>query len=312
MKRSGRRMCALFCLSLAGSPGLFAWNATGHKAITFLAYSLLTPKARGRVDAILKAHPDYRTILAARSTASADAVDLAHNAFAVASTWPDIIKSDPRFSDTPVAGAPALPGFPDMLRHQNWHYINTPVPAEFEKQPIDPVNVTAELKRLLRTLKKDGVVSPEEAFALPWIMHLVTDIHQPLHTVSRFYRSTNGAVEQDKGGNACYIAEERNLHSLWDSILGVNSVENPVARQAASLQDHYPQPRKVNLKPETWIREGVAVAQTVVYDLNSDCRDKEHPAPLPQGYREKARAVAKQRAALAAYRLAALLNDKFD
>src|SRR4051794_36618902 len=237
-----RRVSGLLgVLLLAGNQGVFAWNATGHKSISFLTYSLLTPRSKARVNAILRLHPDYATILGAGS--ATDPVDIAHNAFAVAATWPDIIKSDPRFSDSGVEALKVLPGFPDMLRHQNWHYVNTPFPNEFADEAIDPVNAPTELKRLLKLLQKNDDATAEEAFALPWIIHLVTDMHQPLHTVSRFYRTSSGAVEQDKGGNGCYVEQARNLHSLWDGILGTEFDEKSVARLAASLRDHYSGPK---------------------------------------------------------------------
>lgn len=311
MTRNVHRISGLLCvLLLAGNEGAFGWNATGHKSISFLSYSLLTPRTKQRVDAILRLHPDYRTILAAGT--AADPVDIAHNAFAVASIWPDVVKGDPRFSDSASGAVTVLPGFPDMLRHQSWHYVNTPFPGEFAHEAIDPVNAPAELKRLLKLLQKDGAATPEQAFALPWIIHLETDLHQPLHTVSRFYRNSTGAVEQDKGGNACYIDQQRNLHALWDSILGTESDEKSVARLAASLQDHYSGSKKPDLKVDNWVREGVEIARSMVYGFAGNCQDREHPTVLPPDYKRKARAVAVERASIAAYRLAALLNDKLD
>lgn len=311
MTTNVRRVSGFFCvLLLAGNQGLFAWNATGHKSISFLSYSLLTTHARQRVDAILRLHPDYRTILAAGTVT--DPVDIAHNAFAVASTWPDIIKGDPRFHDSAAEALAVLPGFPDMLRHQNWHYVNMPFPDEFGHEAIDPVNAPAEFKRLVKLLQKNGSPTTEEAFALPWIIHLETDMHQPLHTVSRFYRNSSGTVEQDKGGNTCFIDQERNLHALWDSILGTEFDEKSVARLAASLKDHYSGPKKPDLKVDNWIQEGIEVARAIVYEFPGNCQNREHPTVLPHGYKQKARAVAVQRASIAAYRLAALLNEKLD
>ncbi|MDZ4798151.1 MAG: S1/P1 nuclease [Bryobacteraceae bacterium] len=302
---------AVVALLLVYSPSLLAWNATGHRAITFLAYNYLTPKARVRVEAILKAHPDYRDMFS--KGLALDSTDIARNAFTAASVWPDVIKGDARFADTSkTKSGPALPGFPDMLRHQNWHYINSPVPAEFRNEPIEPANALSEIRRLLKVLRKDGPVTPEEIYALPWLLHLISDVHQPLHTVSRFYRNAGGATEQDKGGNGCYLAEDRNLHSLWDNILGTNAEEGTVARLAASLQDHLAMPKKVDVKPENWIREGIDLSQNVVYSFQGNCRDREKPLRLPADYKAKARAAALQHGAMGAYRLAAILNEKFD
>jgi hypothetical protein len=306
------RISAVFCLLAAFAPLLSAWNAAGHRAITFLTYSQLTPKARARVDAIIRAHPDYAELYA--KGVATDPVDVARNAFTAASVWSDVIKGDARFSDTlPAApGTRVLSGFPDMLRHSNWHYINTPFQKEFDREPIDPVNALTEIKRLLKVLRKDGPVTPEEAFALPWIIHIISDVHQPLHTVSKFSRTADGRAEQDKGGNACFLAQDRNLHSLWDGILGTNMEDGAVARLAASLQDHQGEPKKLDLKPETWLREGAELSLSFVYAFPGNCGSKDNPLTLPAGYREKAHQIALQRGAMAAYRLAAVLNERLD
>ncbi|MBC7925367.1 MAG: S1/P1 nuclease [Bryobacteraceae bacterium] len=306
---------AVALLSLFAAHPLLAWNAAGHRAITFLAYNYLTPQTRQRVDAILRAHPDYASVLTrnpigdASSDAPLDPVDLARNAFTMASVWPDIIKGDPRFTDAPIAGQSVQPGFPDMLRHQNWHYINTPFPEEFRSEPIVPANALNEIKRLLKTLRKDGPVTPEEVYALPWILHIISDVHQPLHTIARFRRMPDGSAQQDLGGNACFVTEDRNLHSLWDSVLGVNANDYAVARLSASISDRLPAPRKVDTRPSTWIREGVELAGSVVYEFTGDCTNRDQPLAVTPAYRKRARSVAMERAALGAYRIAAILND---
>jgi hypothetical protein len=303
------RPAAVLCLIALTPISLPAWNGTGHRAISFLAYSHLSPRAKQRVTTILKAHPDYADIFS-RGTET-DPVDIARNAFVTASTWPDMIRNDPRFFDKVPDGAKPLPGFPDMGRHKSWHYINTPWPSAFRSEPIDPLNALAEFRTLLSNLRKDGPVTPEDAYALPWIVHLIEDLHQPLHAVARF-RKINGKTGQDLGGNLCYLAGDRNLHALWDSILGINTEDGPVARLAASLGDHQPRQKKPDLKPDTWIREGMELAGSVTYNFTESCDDREHPARLPASYRSDARRAAMQQAAMAAYRLAALLNEKFD
>lgn len=303
-----KRAAVVLCAMMACPPHVPAWNATGHRAISFLAYSGLYPRARERASAILKIHPDFAAILS--KGVSADPVDVARNSFVTASTWPDLIRNDPRFFDKPPSSATPLPGFPDMGRHQSWHFINTPIPAEFKSQPIDPENALNQIKALSKLLRRDGPPAPEEAFALPWILHLITDVHQPLHGTTRF-RKVNGTAEQDKGGNNCFVTGEGNLHSLWDGLLGSNQDEGSVARLAASLQDHQPAPKKVDTKPEVWIAESVQAATATAYNFPGSCDEKDHPLTLPADYRTNARQAAISRAALGAYRLAAVLNEKF-
>src|SRR5580658_3508546 len=102
-----------------------AWNATGHRAVAAIAYARLSPIARARVDELLRHHPDYKTLLT--QDAPADPAGRSRAAFLVAATWPDIIKGDPRFYDNlsqDARSTPLLPGFPDMGRHTNWHYVD--------------------------------------------------------------------------------------------------------------------------------------------------------------------------------------------
>src|SRR5271154_3845844 len=93
-----------------------AWNATGHRIIAAIAYDRLTPETRARVDALIKAHPDYVTLLT--SGAPEEPVARARAAFLTAAVWPDTIKGDPRFYDETHKDAKPtalLPGFPDMM-----------------------------------------------------------------------------------------------------------------------------------------------------------------------------------------------------
>jgi hypothetical protein len=119
-------------------------------------------------------------------------------------------------------------------------------------------------------------------------------------------------TSHDGGGNSCSVTEDRNLHSLWDNILGTSTEDGTVARLSASLQDHQPEPKKLDLRPETWLREGAELARNFVYAFPGNCSERERPLALPADYKRKARQIALKRGALAAWRLAAILNEQFD
>ena len=135
----------------------FAWNATGHRIIAAIAYDRLTPEVRARVDQLLRKHPDYSHL--ARN-ASEDPAKRARAVFVAAAVWPDDIKGDPRFWDDTYADAQPtqlLPGFPDMKRHTNWHYYDTPYApdgAHTTRQP--PPSALTELPRLLKELGQES------------------------------------------------------------------------------------------------------------------------------------------------------------
>lgn len=284
----------------------FAWDATGHRLVAAIAYDRLTPQTRARVDELLSHHPDYERL--ARG-APDDPVARARAVFIAAATWPDTIKGDPRFwDDTRPNGRPTdpLPGFPDMKRHTNWHYYDTPYTPDGAHAPKQPApNALSELPRLIREVSK----APAQlaAYDLVWIEHIEGDLHQPLHCVSRFLLAEPGG---DAGGNAVIVGPRRNLHSLWDQSAGTEVTDAYISKYAAEAVAAHPAPGKIEKNPKKWIREGFVLAKTEVYTFGNETGSREHPLHLPAGYTENARRVAQTQIATGGYRLAAVLNDK--
>jgi hypothetical protein len=286
-----------------------AWNATGHYIIAAIAYDRLTPKTRARVDELIKRHPDYATILT--RNAPADPAARARAAFILASVWPDTIKGDNRFYDDTRADAkptPSVAGFPDMAKHTNWHYYDieyAPDGAHAEKQK--PPNALTELKRLIKELGDPHQDPARLAYDLPWFEHIAGDVGQPLHCVSRYLKSQ---PEGDAGGNRVFVAPRGNLHSLWDGAAGNDTSDAYVTRYAAEVTAEYRAPAHIEKNPKKWIEEGFKVDKTDVYTFGLETGTREHPIPLPDGYVENSRRIARARVAIAGYRLAAILNDK--
>ena len=204
MARCARTLFALFMLLFA--PHAKAWNAAGHRLVAAIAWQQLSPASQKFVADALAAHPDHdRWVDKARTSDPADI-------FAEASTWPDDIRNDPRFHDEGRDDAtPPLPGFADSARHKNWHYVDLDLRGRTKKGEVD--RQIERLGRLLRsTPKKDDI-----SYALPWLLHLVADIHQPLHV---------GHADDD-GGNTVEIENPFNkrlpfssLHTYWDDLPG--------------------------------------------------------------------------------------------
>lgn len=284
----------------------FAWNATGHRIIAYIAYERLTPQVRARVDQLLREHPDYALL---SRGAPDDPALRARDVFLAASVWPDTIKGDPRFwDDTRKDAQPTalLPGFPDMKRHTNWHYYDTPYApdhAHIEKQP--PPSALTELPRLIREIAR----APEAtaSYDLPWIEHIEGDVHQPLHCIGRFLQSDD---KSDAGGNGVFIAPRGNLHFLWDDAAGNDSSDAYVIKYAADAVAAYPAPRHIEQNPKKWIAEGARLAETSVYTFGLQNGTREHPIQLPDSYLENAHRVARVQIAVAGYRLAAVLNNR--
>lgn len=300
------RPLALLSIFLISTPAN-AWDATGHSIIAAIAYDRLTPRTRARVDDLLRHHPDYETILT--RGAPADPAARARFAFLAAAVWPDIIKGDPRFwDDTRTDATPTalLPGFPDMKRHTNWHYYDTPYApdgAAAEKQP--PPSALSELPRLIRELGR--APQQEVIYDLPWFEHVEGDVHQPLHAIGRFLQSKKGS---DQGGNRVYVLHGATLHSLWDSACGRDLSSTYITKFAAQAVAEFPAPQRIEKNPKKWIEESARIAIAQVYTFGNETGSREHPLHLPESYVENAKKVARARAAMAGYRLAAVLNER--
>jgi hypothetical protein len=298
-------------LLLAGRA--WGWNATGHRIASAIAYDLLTGRVRERVDALLATHPDYAALLT--HDAPADPRLRARAAFLAASVWPDTIRSDSRFYDDTRENArptPLLPGFPSMARHTNWHYIDLPISVEgAPTQPPKPPNALTELRRIMKETKSQqtGLIA---AYDLPWLIHIEEDVHQPLHSVSRFVKSQ---LNGDAGGNNVYVTPGRNLHAIWDNAAGVDTSDIYVNRFAAEITAEFVErmgrrPR-VSKDPRKWINDGRELAMREVYSFGPNTGTREHPVALTQDYQSKVRRIARFQLALAGFRLAAVLNERF-
>lgn len=308
-------MRSLYLLVLLPAIPAFAWNGTGHRICAAITYDHLTPAARARVDDLLRHHPDYATLLTRDSPPDPQA--RARAAFLTAASWPDTIRGDKRFYDDTKPDempTPTLPGFPDMKRHTNWHYIDMPyspegVPAQVEPPPT----ALSELERLL---------SKEiEPYDLPWLLHMEEDVHQPLHDVSRFLKSQPMG---DQGGNLVFVTAEgvrpggrlyRTLHAVWDNLAGFDLSDAYVTRMAGEISAEYmaafgPNP-KTPKDPKKWVAEGFKLARSAVYTFGLGTGTEEMPLKLPAKYEENARRVARRQIVEAGLRMAAVLNDKF-
>ena len=305
-----RRFTSLITALLLGLPAS-AWNYSGHCIVAEIAYERLTPQARTRVDKMIRDHPDYNRIFTQGATdaTKADPAALARYAFVHAAPWPDlIIYTDDRFYDELVPNAqptPLLPGFPDMMRHRAWHYFDTPYSGDgtpvIEQQPP---HLMTELPRLLAEI--GTVDSVQAAYDLPWLEHLAGDVHQPLHLTGRFLRSQ---PKGDAGGNFVIVEPGRTLHSLWDDAAAPRDLsDDDVIRYAHEITGDYPAGPPETLDATHWAAESFELDKSAVYTFGLITGSKEQPLKLPAGYEERAKRIARQRVAVAGYRLAAVLN----
>jgi hypothetical protein len=291
----------------------WAWWDAGHMQIAYVAYKHLDASVKGKVDALLKLNPDYSKWAAgARDEKTAKLYAFVH-----AATWADDIKrKEYGYTRDSVNSATAGQniGYSDHSQHAYWHFkdINfspdgTPLP------PPKPVDLITQLKLMIMALPASfGASDDVRSYDLVWILHLVGDAHQPLHAVARF---TTPIPNGDAGGNAESVipatGETIALHAYWDRIFGGYSspygavfdadaddgIANiAVNKAAAQISD-----------PEAWIKESAEFAKQFAYA--PPVSPGTNAVLLTREYESNARNIAHSQAALAAARLAILIND---
>lgn len=301
------------------------WDATGHRAMAAMAYDRLRPATRTRVDALLRAHPDFARLA---DGVNAETPDGMREVFMRASVWADRIRSDARFyrdSDPRAVPTPLLPGFPSMARRDEWHYLTRSFSTDGTPTiPLAVPNAASVMPQLADDMANARVPASVRAYNLVWIIHIVGDLHQPLHGTSR---STHEHPEGDAGGNRVFVRlwpdrpDSANLHGVWDGWVGRaerNARIDDIARglaaglpvAAADSGDALAIPRGAALANTVlgWADESATIARYVAYDLPPRAADA--PPALTDAYLAQGERIARQRLALAAYRLAALIEAR--
>jgi hypothetical protein len=296
-----------------GTPAL-AWNRPGHMVSGAIACQELrrtNPQALGRVVALLKRHPDYERLWRARvKDAQAQGIDEAEALLMQAARWPDDARAR-------------------LRGREGWHYINLPYAPNGGPAPEPPaVNILSAYQTNLGLVRGSGLPPGRQgriarAEALCWVLHLVGDVHQPLHTVSLFLAPQFGGRTGDRGGTRFYIRARADratisLHTLWDDMVLGSERPRSVSQKATLLRSTYGRGALPELADETdfrnWAqREGLSLAHATAYQQGTlqSGPNKRSGVVLPPGYLEEAKPVAEKRLALAGYRLADLLARLF-
>ncbi|HEX8359252.1 MAG TPA: S1/P1 nuclease [Longimicrobium sp.] len=304
-----RRAFASFAISaalvLAARPA-HAWDDFGHRLVARIAWENMTPQARSRAVAILRAAPT-ETGLRDGFTGSLSA-QRQMQLFVFAATWPDSVRSNTQ------------PLRKEKYDHPERHYIDMFWSQPTDFGPVQPSalppedNLLRDTPRLQEWLANGG--AEQKAIALAWLMHLVGDVHQPLHASGRV---TPLDPCGDGGGNAFKLdafpdGGRRSLHSVWDGAVTAGLRREGESRDAFltralnEVTKRHPRGEFTSEMGQRdfhqWAEASVGIAKRSVY-----------VAPLVRNqaataaYRQHAHSVAEPRIALAGYRLADLLNQ---
>ena len=300
-------------LLLSLSVPTFGWNNQGHMMVAAVAYRLLDKATRDRVDVLLRLNPDFnnwQSLIPANATAD----DRRMMTFMIAATWPDRIKSNHDYhSDGPSGGnrppsdgtANNNVGYTDFALHKYWHFVDRPFSQDGSALPEIP-EPNAET-RIIDFRKVLASESPDElkSYDLSWLLHLVGDVHQPLHCITRI---TKTKPSGDDGGNGVKLkGNPNNLHSFWDDSLG-NSNSPKAVQQIADALKPAPVNAASDLEVKDWIDESFG-AKSKVY-ANPPIGKGTGPFTTTLEYKKNTGSLAKKRIALAGARLARILNQE--
>jgi len=296
---------AVVVLFGAGIGAASAWNDTGHQVIALIAWGTMSEQARTAVVGLMRQAPDAAGLTPLFAQDNRPLSVRQREFFRRASTWPDIVRSE-------------QPAARHAFHRPTWHHRSffwrqeDAGPVDLPNMPVNEQNVVERLGHLATFLADRSQPSRERAVGAAWVLHLVGDVHQPLHCSTRV---TDREPDGDRGGNE-FELRQQTLHAYWDSMLDKavqrRSDEGTGAyldRAAGLVVARHPrillEDRLKLGKFEDWARESLAAAKEA------------YPATLRRGqepsgsYRQQAIRVGMERAALAAYRLAATLEELF-
>ena len=226
------------------------------------------------------------------------------NAFIEASTWPDEIRKDKRFYSAGIdAPTPTLPGFPDMERRRNWHGVSYPLaPDGADRGPAShtpPLSgrIDKALPEVAQALGARDTPRIEQVYALPWLIHLVGDAHQPLHTSVRL----DAEGRWDKLGNRLEVRNPFNtrkpvstLHAFWDDLPGPPWLRGDTLDQVShALMEAHPRPARSS-SSQRWIEESWRIARDDGYPPGSD-KTPDMVQTITEAFFENSREIANRR-----------------
>lgn len=159
-----------FSFLIISSQAAFGWGQTGHRIVGEIAWQNLTKKAQKNIQKVL-----------------------GNEQLGMIGNWMDFIKSEPSY---------------DSLKP--WHYCTIPEGKTYEEvRTPEKGDVVMAINKFIKELETKRY-SVDEIFAIKCLVHLIGDIHQPLHC-------GNGT---DRGGNSIkveYMWQKTNLHRVWDT-----------------------------------------------------------------------------------------------
>ncbi|MEE9349399.1 MAG: S1/P1 nuclease [Flavobacteriaceae bacterium] len=180
----------------------FSWGPTGHRTVGEIASNHISKKTKRKIAKLLN-----------------------NESLAFVSTFGDEIKSDRNYR-----------------KYSPWHYVNLKFSESYESSHKNPKgDLIVGIDTCIKELKNKKSSDEDKVFHLKMLVHLVGDLHQPLH-VGR---------KEDKGGNTIQVewfGKGTNLHRVWD--------ENMINKWEMSYMELANNSKKLSRKERRKIKKG--------------------------------------------------------
>ena len=239
--------------------GAAVWGGVGHYVTGEIAEQHLTETTAAEVERVL----DETTL--AEST-----------------TWMDEVRGTEEYEHT-----------------ADWHWVTIPPGKSYEDAEKNPNgDIVEALERKISALKEGGLDEEREWEMLKMVIHMVGDIHQPMHV----------GTGHDMGGNQVelhWMGNPTNLHRVWDSDM-INSFD----------MDHEEWTEALNHVTDETVRDWQDA--TVRDWAHESARQRNQGYDLPESghigweYRNRHFPLVEKRLLQAGVRLAGVLNDIYD
>lgn len=205
---------------LMGSLSAFGWGQKGHDVTAYIAENHLTPATYKAVSDLL----DGKSIV-------------------YWANWLDNASHSPEYAYS-----------------KTWHYKNIDADVEYDKAPLHKDgDIVRAINQQVAVLQNPDASREDRQLALKMVVHLMGDIHQPMHM----------GHASDLGGNRWnvkYFGRDNNLHSIWDSSIPESAHkwtytewQNQIDRASADEEALI----IFNGNPETWGNETFEICKQV-------------------------------------------------
>ncbi|PRD46482.1 S1/P1 nuclease [Sphingobacterium haloxyli] len=265
MKKQHMIKISVLALLVSIAPLLsYAWGAKGHRAIGRIAEKHLNKKALAEVRRLL-----------------------GDESMAMVGTWADEVIRTEKYKDS-----------------QPWHYINIPKGLDrggvhaFLAENREKKTAYSGIQEMVTILKDKSKSSDERADALKFLIHIVGDMHQPMHC---------GRLE-DRGGNDIPVLWRRdstNLHAIWDS-----QVIDGIGLSFSEMAEEYDRLDRGSIREmqrasiEDWFYSSYQISERIYGEIEANPSATQNTYMYVRQHRDDIKVAIRN----AGYRLAGLLN----